>query len=436
MKHFTFLKKQALLYMLLLAGFFSFAQTYETGITVSTLAGSTLGTADGTGTAAQFNNPAGVAVDVSGNVYVADRNSHLIRKTSPVGVVTTFAGSSQGYVDGTGTAAQFNYPQSVAVDASGNVYVADIFNHKIRKISPAGVVSTLAGSTGGYADGTGTAAKFYYPQGVAVDVSGNVYVADYYNHKIRKISPAGVVSTLAGSSIGYTDGTGTVAQFKYPTGVAVDNASGNVYVADTSNQKIRKITPAGVVSTLAGSTSGYADGTGTAALFNSPYSVAVDMSGNVYVADTYNQKIRKITPAGVVTTLAGSTAGYVDGTGTAAQFGYPIGVAVDNASGNLYVGDYDNNKIRKITGAVLSTASYTQVGNFTVYPNPSNGIFNIEALTNATITVFDMVGKQVSTQKETIGTATVNLSSFTAGVYFAKITTENNQTQTVKLIKE
>jgi streptogramin lyase len=186
---------------------------------------------------------------------------------------------------------------------------------------------------------------------------------------------------------------------------------------------------------LAGSTGGYADGTGTAAQFSLPAGVAVDASGNVYVADYANHKIRRITPAGVVTTVAGTSNGYTDGTGTAAQFYYPTGVAVD-ASGNMYVADYNNHKIRRITGGVLSTASYTQAGGFTVYPNPSNGIFNIEALTNATITVFDMVGKQVSTQKVAIGTATINLSSFTAGVYFAKITTEDNQTQTVKLIKQ
>jgi len=435
MKNLTFLKKQALLFALFLASFFSFAQTYETGITVSTFAGSTQGFADGTGIAAMFNNPQSVAVDVSGNVYVADRNNHLIRKTTPAGVVTTFAGSSQGYADGAGTIAQFNYPTGVAVDASGNVYVVDMFNHKIRKISPAGVVSTLAGSTGGYANGTGTVAKFYYPTGIAVDVSGNMYVADYYNHKIRKISPAGVVSTLAGSTGGSADGTGTTAQFNYPQGVAVD-ASGNVYVADSYNNKIRKITPAGVVSTLAGSNAGYVDGTGTVAKFYYPQGVAVDVSGNMYVADTYNHKIRKITSAGVVTTVAGNLDAYTDGTGTTAQFNYPSGVAVDNALGNLYVADYSNHKIRKITGAVLNTTSYAEAGDFTVYPNPSNGVFNIEAQNNATVTVFDVVGKQIVTKKIAIGTATVNLSNFTAGVYFAKITTENNQTQTVKLIKQ
>jgi sugar lactone lactonase YvrE/type II secretory pathway pseudopilin PulG len=321
-------------------------------VVVSTLAGSgTAGFTDGTGAAAQFNYPFGVAVDTSGTVYVADTYNHLIRKISPAGVVSTLAGSgTAGFGDGTGAAAQFYYPAGVAVDSSGTVYVTDNGNHSIRKISPAGVVSTLAGSgTAGFGDGTGAAAQFDNPYGVAVDSSGTVYVADAFNHRIRKITPAGVVSTLAGSTRGFSDGTGAAAQFSVPIGVAVDS-SGTVYVADAANHSIRKISPAGVVSTLAGSgTPGFADGTGAAAQFQGPSGVAVNASGTVYVADTYNNLIRKISPAGVVSTLAGSgTAGFADGTGTAAQFNNPGSVAVD-ASGTVYVADFFNNRIRKIT---------------------------------------------------------------------------------------
>jgi sugar lactone lactonase YvrE len=257
------------------------------------------------------------------------------------------AGSTVGYLDGTGTGARFNNPYGVAVDSAGTVYVVDTVNNRIRKITPAGVVTALAGSVYGYLDGTGTGARFSYPYGVAVDSAGTVYVADSENNRIRKITPAGVVTTLAGSTDGYLDGTGTGAQFSYPCGVAVDSA-GTVYVGDWNNNRIRKITPAGVVTTLAGSTVGYLDGTGTGARFNNPYGVAVDSAGTVYVADSNNNRIRKITPAGVVTTLAGSTVGYLDGTGTGAQFNNPCGVAVDSA-GTVYVGDSNNFRIRKVT---------------------------------------------------------------------------------------
>jgi probable HAF family extracellular repeat protein len=327
------------------------------GFNVTTLAGlaGSAGSANGTGSAARFNGPYGVAVDTTGNVYVADINNSTIRKITPAGAVSTLAGlaGSPGSTDGTGSAARFNGPSGVAVDTTGNVYVADSYNHTIRKITPAGAVSTLAGLAGssGSVNGTGSAARFYRPEGVAVDTTGNVYVADTINDTIRKITPAGVVSTLAGlaGSIGSVDGTGSAARFGQPYGVAVDT-TGNVYVADTINHTIRKITPAGAVSTLAGlaGSVGSADGTGSAARFNFPYGVTVDTTGNVYVGDTWNHTIRKITPAGAVSTLAGlaGSPGSTDGTGSAARFTLPHGVAVDT-TGNVYVADESNCTIRK-----------------------------------------------------------------------------------------
>jgi len=272
-------------------------------------------------------------------------------------VVSTLAGSSQGYLDATGTKAQFDYPSGVAVDSSGILYVADTDNHRIRKIPSDRGVTTLAGSTQGYEEGTGTAAKFRSPSGVAVFGTGDarrIYVADWGNHLIRRItiSPAGVVtvSRFAGSATqaaGDDDGDGlTEAQFAGPIGVAVDS-DGNVYVADYGNHRIRKITPEGVVITIAGSSKGYKEGTGTAARFDTPQGVAVDSKGNVYVADSSNHRIRKITPERVVTTIAGSSKGYKEGTGTAAQFDNPMGMAVDS-DGILYVVDNNNHRIRKI----------------------------------------------------------------------------------------
>jgi uncharacterized repeat protein (TIGR02543 family) len=320
---------------------------------VSTLAGSTipgntpLGYADGTGTEAQFYNPIRVAVDSADNVYVTDH--HRIRKITPGGVVTTLAGSDNGYADGTGTEAQFSFPQGVAVDSANYVYVAD--SHRIRKITPGGEVATFAGSSAyGYADGTGSAARFSAPVGVAVDNAGNVYVAELDNHRIRKITPGGEVTTLAGSGVsGYADGTGTTALFSNLSGIAVDS-TGNVYVADASNHRIRKITPSGVVTTFAGSgASGYADGTGTEAQFFYPQGVAVDSADYVYVADYENHRIRKITPDGVVTTIAGngSYGPPLNGAGMAARIGYPWDVAVDSA-GIIYFAD-GCREIRKIT---------------------------------------------------------------------------------------
>jgi sugar lactone lactonase YvrE len=335
--------------------------------TLAGLAGNSDST-DATGSTARFNNPNGVAVDASGNAYVADTRNHTIRKITPGGVVTTWAGSAgnAGSADGTGSAARFHGPHGVAVDASGTVYVADSGNSTIRKINPGGVVTTWAGSAGnpGSDNGTGSAARFNTPTGVGVDASGNVYVADTCNQTIRKVTPGGVVTTWASSAgnwnWGSNDGTGSVAKFWTPIGVAVD-ASRNVYVADTYNDTIRKITPDRVVTTLAGLVghSGSADGTGSATRFHHPQGVAVDASGTVYVADTRNDTIRKITPGGAVTTLAGLAghSGSADGTGSATRFLYPSGVAVD-ASGTVYVADCGNHAIRKITpdGVVTTLA--------------------------------------------------------------------------------
>lgn len=325
---------------------------------VTTFAGSGVaGNANGTGKAASFNRPAHLALDAAGNVYVADSDNNAIRKITPAGQVSTLAGSgAQGNANGAGAAASFNNPGGVAVDAAGNVYVADFRNNLIRKITPAGLVSTLAGDgSHSSANGIGGAASFAFPADLTIDAAGNIYVADVSNYLIRKIAPSGMVSTYAG--IGspaiplYGNGAAPTASFALPDSVAVDS-QGNVYVADTGNNSIRKISAAGMVSSLAGNLNalkGNADGTGTAATFFAPTGVAVDAAGNVYVADSGNKLIRKITPAGVVSTIAGNASDVsTDGTGSAAGFREPVGVAVD-AAGNLYVSDAGSNLIRKIS---------------------------------------------------------------------------------------
>jgi sugar lactone lactonase YvrE len=265
---------------------------------VSTLAGSGAAAfADGQGVSASFNRPRGVAVDANGSVYVADSDNNRIRKISASGMVTTLAGSGvAAFADGQGVSASFAAPKGVAVDESGNVYVADRDNHRIRKISPIGNVMTLAGSGKlGFSDGTGDEANFSNPQGLAVDRSGNVYVTDTANHRIRKITPIGNVTTLAGSKIrGFSDAVGKSAAFDKPHGIGIDGI-GNIYVADYGNNRIRRITSNGYVTTLVGSgKAGSEDGYESAASFNKPYAIAVDAGGAVYVADQLNHKIRKI----------------------------------------------------------------------------------------------------------------------------------------------
>ncbi|MBV8666507.1 MAG: DUF4214 domain-containing protein [Burkholderiaceae bacterium] len=321
------------------------------------------GSANGTGAAAHFVTPMGVAADNAGNLYVTE--ACHIRKITPAGVTTIFAGSSTdcGYSDGPIAAAMFGRLNGIAVDSVGNVYVTESDYCVIRKITTAGVVSTIAGTANGVgnvdgagsADGVGAAARFSYPQGIAVDGAGNLYVADPSNNNIRKITPSGTVTTLAGTpgTLSSLDGQGSAASFAQPWGVAVDSA-GNVYVADYISSNIRKITPAGMVTTFAGIPAvgrpGYADGTASAARFAFPRSLTVDSFGNVYVADTGNNCIRMITPSGVVSTFAGNAqhTGSAEGTGTAASFNYPYGITIDN-TGNLYVSDSYNNTIRKIT---------------------------------------------------------------------------------------
>jgi sugar lactone lactonase YvrE len=317
---------------------------------VRTLAGDLVaGNADGPLNKAGLAMPQGLATDASGlTVYVADTNNSQIRKITASGV-TTLAGSNSryGHDDGTGVNALFYNPHGVAVDAAGNVYVADSANNMIRKVTPSGVVTTVAGSpTPGHRNDTGAKASFYDPWNLAVDGAGNLIVADTANSMIRKVTPAGVVTTVAGVAgvFSYNDGPAATATFDTPSAVAVDKA-GNIYVADAKNNAVRKITPGGMVSTLAGGHEGSADGTGTQASFKSPYGISIDALGNLYVVDSFNNLIRRVTPAGVVTTIAGNLlrSSHTDGIGSDAGFSNPLCAAV-NAFGEIFV--CDGNMVR------------------------------------------------------------------------------------------
>jgi hypothetical protein len=340
---------------------------YQWGRSLSVTAGT--GTAGYTGdnssaTSATLNLPQGVAMDTAGNLFIADTANHCIRKVSTSGIITTVAGTgTAGYGgdDGAATSATLNLPQGIAVDSSGNLFIADTGNHCIRKIDySTGVITTVAGTgTDGDSgdDGAATAARLHSPQSVAVDAAGNIYIADTANHRVRKVASAtGTITTVAGTgTAGYggDNDQATAAMLNSPAGVAVDSA-GNLYIADTANHRVRRLDAAtGIIATLAGTGTGaYAgdNGQATAASLNGPTGLAVDSSGNVYFSDTGNHRVRKVTSAGVIVTVAGTgTASYSTGNSLAvgAAFNAPMGVAV-SASDYLYIADKSNSRVRRV----------------------------------------------------------------------------------------
>jgi Concanavalin A-like lectin/glucanases superfamily/Secretion system C-terminal sorting domain/NHL repeat len=415
--------KTRLLLLIIFIGCFANAQT------ISTMAGSTAGYLEGTGTAAKFDRPYGIAYN--GDVVVTDQSNYRVRKIFSDNSTAFVVGSTVGFVNGTGAAAKFGTVSGVAIDGFNNTYVSDANYHCIRKITSSGVVTTFAGGALGTADGTGLAAQFNAPYGLAIDASGNLYVSDTNNHRIRKITPSGVVTTLAGSTQGYADGTGIAAQFNFPYGIAVD-ASNNVYVGE--NCRVRKITPAGVVTTFAGGTEGYLDGIGTAARFNNGIQgIAIDNSGNLFVADTYNYRIRKITPAANVTTFAGTGGfGSVDGDVSVATFSEITGIAYDKIHNRIYVADNRNNRIRKILlpqaptvtyGLLTKTAtSITLEYSINANNSPTTSVVRYGLTTPLTnqVTGFSSTGN-------TVTSSSVTITGLTPGTtYFFDIQTTNN----------
>lgn len=325
---------------------------------VDTIAGNgTAGTANGTGSAASFNYSYGLAKDSAGNMYVADRLNHVVRKISQAGVVTTFAGTMGvgGTVNGPKATATFNSPTAIAADAAGNVYVFDSVGTNLRKIDTAGNVTTLVPFsvwlTTGYTGG-------FNVLGMAADANGNVFLSDWACSCIRKVSSSGTPSVYAGTygSAGHADGPAAIAKFSFAQGLALD-AAGNLYVADTSNRRVRKVTPGGIVSTLAGDgIAGHLDGPGSTARFYSMGGIAVAANGKIYVNDfsASNSYLREISPAGVVTTLAGGAAGFVDGPLATAKFSAITGMTTIGA--RIYLTDSYNQRIRRIMYHRITTS--------------------------------------------------------------------------------
>ncbi|WP_316814029.1 IPT/TIG domain-containing protein [Pedobacter heparinus] len=319
----------------------------------STYAGAAAGDAVGTLEEARFRSPEGVIMDSKGNLIVADRGNNRIKMISPSGQVSVVAGSGvAGNIDGAADVAQFRNPYKIGIDKDDNIYVADNGNHRVRKIAAGtGLVTTIAGSSAGFLDGVGTAARFNGPIAIATDLNGNVYVADNNNHAIRKIAPNGLVTTIGGNgTTGYGDGVWPNVRFANPSGIAVD-AEGNILVADRKNNRIRKITVStGVVTTVAGNgLSKSVDGNGLKASFAEPFGITVDAKGNFYIADLTSHMVRIMRSTGDVVSIGGDgTAGYLDGGKTGSKYNQPTD-AVADANGIIYVADLSNARIRKIT---------------------------------------------------------------------------------------
>ncbi|MGZ3999519.1 MAG: NHL domain-containing protein, partial [Mucilaginibacter sp.] len=367
---------------------------------INTFAGSgTPGKIDATGRAASFTNPAGLVFDATGNLYIGDPGNSLLRKATPAGAVTTipiYKGNAFG----------------LTMDASGTMYVADAGGNKIEKVTSAGAVSILAGNpVAGAADGTGAAASFHTPMAVAMDASGNVFVADQGNNLIRKITPAGVVTTFAGSGLQVdADGNGTAASFNKPSGIAIDD-SGNLYVSDQGGNTIRKISPAGMVFTLAGNgTPGSADGTGSGASFKGPQGIAFDAIGNLYVADGGNNRVRKISPLGQVITVAGNFPG-ADSNNI--NLDDPFGIAID-ASGNAYVSEFNSNIISQIilTGYFIDKPLPTGLTFDRTTGTISGTPTAISAATDYTVTAYNMGGSSSTIVNITVQDVTQETLTF------------------------
>lgn len=399
----------------------------------------------GAATAAKLNYPTGVAVDKAGNVYIADANNNKVRKVSTTGVITTIAGNGTSGFSGDGgaaTAAQLKYPTNVAVDASGNVYITDANNARIRKVTPAGIISTYVGDgTLGYGGdgGPATAAQLHNPRGLHVDAAGNLYIAAVFSQKVRMVDATGVIMTVAGNGTsGYAGdgGSAVSAQLKDPSGVGKD-AAGNMYIADKSSHCIRKVTATGTISTIAGNDV-TADFTGdggpaTAARMKTPLTVKVDKYDNIFVLDMGNNRVRKINASGVISTVAGATAVGSSGDGgpaTAASFNFPQDIALDTL-GNVYIADAGNNKIRKITYASpadIETVHENYV--MSVFPNPSTGAFTLRlgcVATDVLVTLTDVSGRVVERTFYEGAHSTINYSigQQIKGHYFITAQTED-----------
>ncbi len=426
--------------------------------TISTVAGNGTAAYSGDGgmaTSAELSDPAGVSMDGAGNMYIADFYNNCIRKVSSSGTISTFAGTTLSGFSGDGSAAisaQLYQPYRTAADGSGNVYIIDRGNWRVRKVNASGIISTFAGNgTSGYTgDGGAATAAEVFAGGIAVDASGNVYIGA--STCIRKISTSGIITTIAGNNTsGYAGdgGPATAAQFNNANDLTFD-AAGNLYICDQA--RIRKINTSGIISTIGGNGTTGTSGNGglaTAAQID-PTGITIDVAGNIYFTQTNEQIVRKIDAAGIISTYAGNGSMGFSGDGgaaTSAEFQFPSDVALD-ASGNLYICDQNNSRIRKVTLSSSAGVKQTSISkdNIVIFPNPNNGVFTIKGNLNSTadknvsFEIIDMLGQSVYNKNVVIEKGSINtqilLPSITTGVYFLKIGSETESLSYRLMIKK
>jgi trimeric autotransporter adhesin len=388
-------------------------------------------------TAAELFSPSGVAVGNNGHIYMSDQNATCIWDINPAGIINILAGTwgVTGYSGdgGPATNAKIYWPTGLAVDRIGNVFIADQFNDAIRKVDTSGIITTIAGGNGaGYGgdNGPATAALFWHPNDVGVDTFGNVYVADRDNHVIRKINTAGLITTVSGNNIvgyGGDGGPATDAKMNFPSGLCVDKI-GNIFVADLYNSRVRKIDTEGIITTIAGIGTKAFSGDGgpaTAAEINDVSAICIDTSGTIYFTDYANYRIRKVTKAGIISSIAGNGSfGYTGDNilATTSSISYAEGVAVDNA-GNVYIADYANSRLRKVTPdrSALNTCTSVFTGHCDVFPNPSTtGSFTIIATAMSgdySLEILNTAGEVMYERQCGTITNEIDLSKSPPGIY-------------------
>jgi sugar lactone lactonase YvrE len=396
----------------------------------------------GAAIAAELHFPTGVAADLSGNIYIVDTDNQRVRKVTSSGIISTNAGNGGiGYTGdgGAATSAWLNYPGAIAVDAAGNIYIGDGSNNCVRKVNSSGIISTIAGTgTAGYSGDGGPAvsAQLNYISSIAVDAAGNIFLADGFNQRIRKINTSGIITTIAGNGTSGFSGDGgaaTAAALSHPEGISVD-AAGNIFITDTDNNRIRKVNTSGIITTIAGNgVAGYT-GDGIPAItaeLNYPYAAKPDASGNIYIADYYNFRVRMVNTSGKICTVAGDGIQGFSGDGgiaTSAEIDRVYDLAV-GGSGAIYLADGNNNRIRYVSG-ITGLNEYANPNGVNVYPVPGDGHLTV-SLTGvgySAIEIYDVCGKAVYAKHidptEQDMDLQIDISSVSNGMYLMQVITE------------